>query len=135
MIGDVSVSLLSVFVLVVTSTSALQAQGGPERLPVRAAFAPIDDGSYHVVLLIDDGHPCDIKKTSSRVALVMNQFKNPNGVFVSSIGCWDSSATDVVTVTYENPSTANPTHSFNLALSSTRKMIWEWRTERLFPTS
>jgi hypothetical protein len=125
-------SFLLSLTLITAGVSAPHAQGGPDRIPVRVAFAPIDDGSYHVVLLVDDGHPCDIKNVSSRVALVMNQFKNPSGVFVSSMGCWDSSAIDVITVTYENPSTVNPTHSFKLALNTTHKMVWEWKTDRLF---
>lgn len=30
----------------------------PEVIPVRVAFAPMDDGSYHVVVLIEDNKSC-----------------------------------------------------------------------------
>jgi len=106
----------------------------PELVPVRVAFAPIDDGSYHVVVLIEDHKSCNLGPGTehSQVVLIKDQFKNPNGAFVASMGCWEVSG-DIVTVKYMNPSTATLWHKFNIKFSATQEMIWKWQTDSLFP--
>ena len=119
---------------VADATTARADTPTPELVPVRVAFAPIDDGSYHVVMLINDNKPCNMGPGTehSQVVIIKDHFKNPNGVFVASIGCWEVSG-DTVTVKYMNASTNTLWHKFDIRFSATQQMIWKWQTDSLFP--
>ena len=121
---------------VANATTAPADTPTPERILARVAFAPVDDGSYHVVVLIEDNKPCNMGPGTERsqAALIKDQFKNPNGVFVANMGCWEVSG-DMVTVKYMDPSTATLWHQFNIKLSATQEMIWKWQTDSLFPAA
>jgi len=109
----------------------------PELIPVRVAFVPIDDASYHTVVLVDDGKPCptphEVQGPTAHYGFVMNQFKNPQGAWVEAMGCWDSDADATVKVEYMDASTSILWHHFTFRMAEARRMTWDWRRDRFTP--
>jgi hypothetical protein len=65
----------------------------------------------------------------------MNNFKNAAGAFVADLGCWSASGKSKGTVSYASPASPILWHHFHVDISTTREMVWEWKTDRLFPAS
>jgi len=135
------VKALSALVACAFAAQPLYSLESPDRIPALVSFAPIDDGSYHVVLLIDDGQPCGAphaedgvvyEGNSSRLALIMHQGKVPSGGYGIALGCWSSAGVSKGTVSYMDPATTTLWHHFHVDMAITRQMIWDWKTERLF---
>jgi hypothetical protein len=109
-------------------------------MAVKVWYGPIDDGSYHGVILLD-AH-CDLDRTLGnqvpKLAIIMHQFKRPDGVVVNNPGaCWGASGKDAIIVKYMDPS-AQPAQfvkQFQIDAASAHPMIWEWRTDKLFAPS
>jgi hypothetical protein len=116
----------------------------PDRIPALVSFAPIDDGSHHIVLLINDGRPCGVphaedgvvyEGNSSRLALIMHQSKVLSGGYGIESGCWSSAGSSKGTVSYMNPASTTLWHHFHVDMATTKQMTWDWKAELLYPIS
>ena len=87
------------FMISLATFAAANAKDQPARFPVGAGLVPIDDGSFHVVVLMPDtvGSPpipvyCGANWS---LGLIQTQFKSPaqnNAIVTNPTGCWLSSA-------------------------------------------
>jgi hypothetical protein len=110
-----------------------------ERIPVRAGFLPIDDGSYHVVILTDEkNNLVAFCPTGWSEGYIHAQIRNKNqpGAY-SNVGCWIASSTDPQKAVIKFRYMGIPDLSvreFNFSAAKVQRMVFEWRTERLFPS-
>jgi hypothetical protein len=115
----------------------------PERFSVRAGFVPIDDGSYHVVILTDvksNGFPtfCGPGWSGGMILTEAKDAFRPQSIVTNPAGCWSATNSDpkgTLTFRYLDLSNGSSVKEFKIDASMTRRMIYEWRTERLFPAS
>ena len=125
------------------SAEVAQSSTQPQRFPVTAGFVPIDDGSFHVVILTTDSVGASpVAKycgANWRYGLIQSQDRSPmrnNAIITNPTGCWVASGA--------NPETSSITFRyFDMSLGAVReflidpkrmtKFTYEWRTERLFP--
>ncbi|MGU2444442.1 hypothetical protein ACTXHA_28915 [Burkholderia cenocepacia] len=115
------------------ATSTAIAQESPDRFPVKAGFLPISDGSYHVVLLTNDSSIEKYCQPNWHVGLIQTQFKTPKGPVVGNVGCWGHTASSQsISFRYFDIAQGG-VREFQLDASKMMPMVYEWRTERLFP--
>lgn len=118
----------------------------PDRLNAYVAFAPIDGGAYHVIVLsprqdpsIHDAKPLDFCAREAGYATVRNVERLPyRDELASVIGCWEAagaqdplSSRSSITVKFFSP-TANRVREFTVNGGDFRIMSFDWRTEQLF---
>ncbi|ROR18143.1 hypothetical protein EC845_3954 [Comamonas sp. BIGb0124] len=136
----------------VSCTAALAQTGAvpvPPRLTTYVAFAPIDDGSYNVIVLspkqdraIHKSQPLDFCAKDAGYATVRNVEKLPyRDEMASVLGCWESTgsadpiaAGSTVTVKFHS-SANNQVRQFSLPGDQFKPMSFDWRSEKLFAPS
>jgi hypothetical protein len=111
----------------------------PDRFSVAAGFVPTDDGSYHVVILMSDAITLSYCGAGWSAGVVQTEFKDASkvgGVTTNPSGCWAASSSDpsktTITFRYFEISDGK-VKQFKIDPSQMHRMIYEWRTERLFP--
>jgi hypothetical protein len=138
-------ALVAVAVILFTSIVGNAAEQ-PDRFPVAARFVPIDDSSYRVVILTQDssspapkGYLPKYCGEGWNVGFIQAEFKDNSkaGALVTNpSGCWAASGSnphkDTITFRYLSISTGT-VREFTIEPSRMRRMLYEWRTERLFP--
>lgn len=123
--------------LMLTLYSALAYAQQP-RIPVVAGFLPIDDGSFHVVILLNDPANLPFRGAHWNVGLIQTESKGANaGAVTNPTGCWTSTGvtqgTDTIQFRYMSP-TDGAVREFGIEPIQLHRMIYEWHTERLYPT-
>jgi len=133
----------SMFLVVLCVATSALAEGQASRFPVRAGVVTIDDGSNHFIILTDNkvGSVPTYCESGSSFGLIQTEMKIVNQGGGSSIktnpsGCW-------LTVQPGSTKTQIRFRYFNLAEAKVKefmidparmsRMIYEWRTEKLFP--
>ena len=109
------------------------AQGHPERFPVQAVQATIDDGSLRTVILMDDKASFLKYCPTGRVGFV--QFE---GAKTNPSGCWVAPGSEAhpkfIQFKYINIQTGE-LKAFLIDPARVERKIYESRTERILPLS
>lgn len=114
----------------------------PDTFPVYAAFAPIDDGTMHVIVLKpgkDSPAPGGSLPKFCKAGWQFGWVQNAEGIKVgnapsSALGCWTADEQDpkTSTVTFRfYGSKVKKVRQFTLPGTALQKMSFDWRTELL----
>lgn len=136
---------LAILLVLFAYTATAASERSPDRFFVVAGFVPIDDGSLHVVLLMNDpvglGQYPKYCGQDWSVGFVQSQYKNPlhhNVIETNPSGCWTALGQnpDKVTIIFRYfDITSSSIREFKIEAKRMHKMLYEWRTERIFPLS
>jgi hypothetical protein len=123
--------------------SFAQGQASPAQFLVSAGFVKIADGSYKVVLLMDDqvGNPprpnfCGVSWNIGMIQAQQRSSIHNNALITNPAGCWSATSSDpktsIITFRYFDLSDGKA-KEFKAEANRFMRYTYEWRTERLLP--
>lgn len=127
--------------VLIFSTSFAQNSSSPPQFSVGAGLVKIADGSYKVVLLMDDevGNPprpnyCEVGWNLGIIQAQHRSGIHNNALITNPSGCWSATSSDpqtsVITFRYLDLADGK-VKEFKAEAKGFRRYMYEWRTERL----
>lgn len=134
---------LFVIGMLTSSLANAQTVSSPARFTVASGFIPIDDGSFHVVVLTNDSvgeMPApNFCGSNWSFGLIQSQYRSVNhnnALITNPTGCWAASGSDPkishISFRYMDLQ-SGVVREFKIDPKRLRRFIYEWRTEKLFP--